>query len=235
MNTPPIKIYSLICSRNTLYKPTTLALFEYFNQVGVKVKSLIGKTSIFDAYSEAFNSLSSVCSPEDIIIMCHDDIQILTPIGNFNSLLINSFDENTGFIGVAGTSKLNSNGVWWDWSDPQYMRGTVYHGKSVKEMHPTHFGDPGSVVVLDGLFLAVKVKVLKELIDLKKPETFEGNWDFYDLHYTFQSFLKKKTNKVVPIMLRHESGGDLTNRDSWHKNRISFIEMYKNNIPSNAN
>ncbi len=226
MHTPPIKIYSLICSRDSNFKSTTLALFDYFNKVGVQVKSLIGQKSIFEAYDNAFKTKLGTYNPEDIIIMCHDDIQILTPIGNFTSLLINAFDEETGFIGVAGTSKLNDNGVWWDWNDPKHMRGTVYHGKSMKDMHPTHFGEPGPVIALDGVFLACKAKLLQEVINLQKPESFEGNWDFYDLHYTLQAFVKRKTNKVVPIMLRHESGGDLTGRESWHKNRIAFTKMY---------
>ena len=78
------------------------------------------------------------------------------------------------------------------------------------------------MAVLDGLFLAAKRRVLDD-IKLSKPEYFEGEWDFYDIHYTSQAFLKGYTNKVMDINILHNSIGELVGRDSWHKNREAFI------------
>ena len=76
---------------------------------------------------------------------------------------------------------------------------------------------------MDGLFLAAKAKTLKE-IGLDKPEYFEGDWDFYDIHYTMKAHQTGLINKVVPIIVLHNSFGNLAGRESWHKNREAFIK-----------
>ena len=70
----------------------------------------------------------------------------------------------------------------------------------------------------------ITYKALKQL-DLTKPEYFEGEWDFYDIHYTIQAHKKGLYNTVEPIFLLHRSIGELAGRDSWHKNRIAFINV----------
>ena len=62
-----------------------------------------------------------------------------------------------------------------------------------------------------------------QLIDFEKPEYFEGFWDFYDIHYTTQAYLKGFTNKAIKMNILHNSAGELAGRDSWHKNREAFI------------
>ena len=81
------------------------------------------------------------------------------------------------------------------------------------------------VVVLDGLFLAAPIRVL-EKIGLEKPETFEGNWDFYDLEFTMKARSRGYKNYTKPILLRHESFGNLAGRDSWIKNKIAFTDKW---------
>jgi len=104
----------------------------------------------------------------------------------------------------------------------QKHKGFVYHGEDILKADSTYFGPPGRVVCLDGLFLAAKGKTLRD-IGLQKPSYFEGDWDFYDIHYTVAAHLKRYHNKVVPITLLHNSYGELAGRDSWHKNRLAFI------------
>jgi len=82
--------------------------------------------------------------------------------------------------------------------------------------------------VLDGLFLAARAKVIRD-IGLQKPEYFEGEWDFYDIHYTSKAFLQGYINKVLDMNILHNSRGELVGRDSWHKNRLAFIE--KTDLP----
>jgi len=103
------------------------------------------------------------------------------------------------------------------------LKGFVLHGKNIQEAKYTFYGDPGRVVCLDGLFLAIKGEVLKS-IDLTKPDYFEGEWDFYDIHYTVQAHKKGFYNSVEPIFMIHHSFWELVGRDSWHKNRSEFIK-----------
>ena len=133
--------------------------------------------------------------------------------------------ENSGFMGPAGTTHLSESAIWWDhqlWSQQKH-RGFVIHGENIYESEYTFYGSPGRVVCLDGLFLAIGGKSLKE-VDLSKPKHFEGDWDFYDIHYTIQAHKKGLYNTVEPLFILHRSKGDLVGRDSWHKNRDSFIK-----------
>ena len=158
--------------------------------------------------------------------MCHDDIEILTDPEVFKNIIVNTcLKVDTGFIGVAGTTHLSEDAVWWNhqlWQQGKH-RGHVYHGSDILTADSTYYGKPDQVVCMDGLFLAASGRVLRDL-GLDKPEYFEGDWDFYDIHYTVKAHKKKYKNHVVPISLLHNSKGELAGRDSWHKNREAFIK-----------
>ena len=125
---------------------------------------------------------------------------------------------------------LGPTAIWWDqerWRQKLH-RGNVIHLNEKKEEYVTYYGPQGEVAVLDGLFLAAQPKVLND-VGLQKPVYFEGEWDFYDIHYTSQAFLKGYKNKVLELNILHNSRGELVGRDSWHKNRAAFIS--KTNLP----
>jgi hypothetical protein len=75
-------------------------------------------------------------------------------------------------------------------------------------------------VCMDGVFLAARGEVLKD-VGLDKPSYLEGDWDFYDIHYTVSAHRKKYNNKVVPVQILHNSYG--SPREPWDRNRKAFI------------
>ena len=224
-----MNIYAFICTRNKNFRDITKTLSSYLSTAGIKTKFLVNQKSIFEGYTLAFNKFK--IEDDDIVILCHDDIEILTDASVFKRIIVSSlFDKKTGFVGVAGTTHLSEDAIWWnkDMWQQQKHKGFVYHGEDILKSDSTYYGPPGRVVCLDGLFLAAKGKTLRD-IGLQKPSHFEGDWDFYDIHYTISAHNKKYHNKVVPINILHNSYGDLAGRDSWHKNRLAFIS--KNNLP----
>ena len=98
-------------------------------------------------------------------------------------------------------------------------------GESLAKCFPTYYGGYGQVEVVDGLFMAAKGGVLHS-INTQKPKDFVGDWDYYDLYYSYQAHLKGKTNKVVPIMILHNSTGDGAMSDEWDGSRKAFINKY---------
>ena len=218
-----MNIYAFICTRKEPLPDYTHKLLSYLSRCKIEVKLLIGKKSIFDAYSEGLKNI--ILRDDDIVILCHDDIEILMDPQQFiNVLVLASRQHKSGFFGPAGTTYLSESAVWWDhdlWQQGKH-RGLVLHGKTIKEAQYTYYGNPGRVVCLDGLFLACNGKTIKT-IDTTKPDYFEGDWDFYDIHYTTQAHKKGLYNTVEPIFMIHHSFGDLAGRDSWHKNRNMFI------------
>jgi len=219
-----MNILAVICTRDrNNVSPTTDKLVNFLCTCNIGVYILSDAKSLFLAYEGAFKKINP--KPEDIIIFCHDDIEIRENPENFVAKLKEGLSQSeVGFVGAAGTMELGSDAVWWDQTRWQYgkHRGEVIHLDPTGKEYITQYGPPGDVVVLDGLFLAAKRKVLDE-IGLEKPEYFEGEWDFYDIHYTSQAFLKGFTNKVINLHILHNSRGELVGRDSWHKNREAFI------------
>ena len=238
-----MSIHAIICTRSREdISETTDKLLTYLNNCSIKVYLIVGAKTIFGAYEGAYKKINP--NPDDVIIFCHDDIEIRsTPLFFMEELSKSLGDKSTGFVGAAGTTKLNENAVWWDhelWKQG-YLRGKVIHvadprklpesqfgiGQQIFE-EDTFYGPPGEVVALDGLFLVARPHVIED-VGLSKPDYFEGEWDFYDIHYTTQAFLKGYKNKVMNINILHNSRGELVGRDSWHKNREAFIAHH--NLP----
>tara|TARA_R100001163_G_C5040286_1_gene178569 strand:- start:656 stop:1348 length:693 start_codon:yes stop_codon:yes gene_type:complete len=220
-----MNIYAIICTRDrNEVSSTTDKLLNFLCKCGIEVYLISAAKSLFAAYHGAFTKIDP--NPEDITIFCHDDIEIREQPKSFITKLKESLAyPEAGFVGAAGTVKLGSDAVWWDqsrWQQGKH-RGKVVHINPQGREYLTPYGPPGDVVTLDGLFLAAKRKVIDD-VGLEKPEYFEGEWDFYDIHYTSQAYLKGYTNKVMDINIFHNSRGELVGRDSWHKNRDAFIK-----------
>ena len=225
-----MKIFAFICTRDQDLSETTKKLVSYLSSCNIETKLLAGSKSIFSGYARALAHANP--EDDDIIILCHDDIEILSNKTSFGEALSSKLsDPKIGFVGVAGTKKLTQDAIWWDhniWRQGKHS-GFVLHGNSLKTSQDNFYGPYGKVVVLDGLFLAAKAKLLKE-IGLEKPEYLKGDWDFYDLHYTYTAYLKGYNNYTVPIFLLHNSFGELAGRDAWHDSRERFTKEH--NLPT---
>ena len=223
-----MKIHAIICTRSREdISETTDHLLSFLSRCGINILLAAKATSIFKAYKGAFEKTNA--NPEDIIIMCHDDIEIKENPKVFIEKLKTTLDRDMlAFAGPAGTTFLGEDAVWWEqgrWQQGLH-KGKVTHIDPQKGPYLTYYGPPDDVVVLDGLFLAAKAKMIKE-IGLDKPDYFIGEWDFYDLHYTSTAFLKGYVNTVIDMNIVHHSRGELVGRDSWHQNRAAFIENTK--------
>lgn len=214
----------------------TRALVDTLCSFGITVKILAQQSSIFEAYRKGLEACNG--NDEDIIIFCHDDIQILNDKISFVRALAPCVQPDTGILGAAGTTLLGQDAIWWKqerWA-AGYHRGLVKHISNGQPnlsptngqlmITPTSYGPHGRVVALDGLFLAARKEVWTK-IGLDKPTYFKGLWDFYDIHYTVKAHLAGLKNYTVPVDLIHHSNGELVGRDSWHENREAFIAHTK--------
>ena len=227
-----MKKIALIPTREEL--PNSV-IASFLSKAGWDPVFLPGYSSIFEAFSKGAEMKN--IKAEDQVILCHDDIDIVSSPDYFNQVIEQHLsDPKTGFIGVAGTRFLKASGVWWEGlssyapdSPMNHLSGFIAHG-SREANHMNYYGHHGSVVVLDGVFLCTTGKVLNS-IKIKKPHYFSGDWDFYDVYYTSQAHLKGFENKTVPIHMIHQSGGEIAGRDSWHANRESFCEHAADHLP----
>ena len=216
-------IYSMACTRSPEPSATSVRLRNYFESINIDHRWLVGEKSIFEAYKNEIERINP--ADNDIIIMCHDDIEIWDDQNQFIETLSVCTKNKIGFVGVAGTTHLKKEAIWWDMKQRQAgeLRGFVWQGKSKEEFYPNWFGPQGRVVALDGCFMAASGKTLKNL-NMDKPKYFPGDWDFYDIHYTIEAYNKGLTNLVVPIHILHNSPGELVAGRGWAENRAGFIK-----------
>ena len=225
-----MNMYAFICTRSKELSHTTEKLVSYLSRANIHVKLLVNQSSIFEGYKKAFTLVKP--KPSDIIILCHDDIEIQMAPALFIAILSTLQNKKFGFLGPAGTTKLSDSGVWWDhnlWKEG-FHRGEVVHLTGEGKSDFTRYGPFEQVAVLDGVFLAARAEVLEE-IGLEKPTMFTGEWDFYDIYYTDCAAKLGYENHAAPIKMIHNSRGELVGRDSWHKNREAFIKENKERFP----
>lgn len=219
-------IHAIICTRSSKdVSEVTDKLVTFLSRCKINVFLISGAKSIFTAYQNAFNKINP--ADDDLVILCHDDIEIRDTPEDFIAKLKRTLNKSwpwVGFVGPAGTTHLGDSAVWWDqklWKEGKH-RGKVSHMDPLGHEYVTRYGSPDEVVVLDGLFLAATAKCIKQ-VGLQKPSYFEGEWDFYDIHYTSKAHNMGFVNKILDIDILHHSRGELVGRDSWHKNREAFI------------
>lgn len=187
-----------------------------------------GTVSLAKAYNTCLNS-----AKYDNIIFIHDDL-VFSP--NWGKKILSYLnDSDYGIIGIAGTTTLNKSGVWWE--NKFEMVGRVWHqqiqtmgSKTKKTNYESKYSEkfPDQilpVVTVDGLFIAVNKRRVVEPFD----ERFEG-FHFYDIPFCVNNLTKGvKVGVVTDIKITHKSIGKVN--DSWHKNRLIFQELYKNQLP----
>ena len=83
-----MKIYAFICTRQEPLSDYTHKLLSYLSRCKIEVKVLVNKKSIFDAYIEGIKSI--ILRDSDIVIFCHDDIEIIMDPQKFVDVLVHA-------------------------------------------------------------------------------------------------------------------------------------------------
>lgn len=173
--------------------------------------------------SKVYNSFLTDENKNNIIIFAHHDILIEDLF--FEEKLAIAF-EKYDIVGLAGSKKCNLNSPMTAWHlmcSKDDMVGEVAHSKDNKYW-TTAFGPTDSrALILDGLFIAVKVSKL-----LETNTKFDENFDFH--HYDISFCLRANANKlkmgVYPIKVTHYGLGDSMLSQSWQKSSEKFKKLY---------
>lgn len=222
-----MKIYSIICTRSKNLSTVTEKLVSRLSRLPSKVMLMVDQKSIFSGYKKAFDKINP--DDSDIFILCHDDISLDQSSEEITQALSIVNAPGYGFVGPAGTKLLGEDAVWWHqerWQQGHHSGHVFHFNRDKNSLYPTSYGPISKVVVLDGLFLAASAKTLRE-VGLEKPDYLIGEWDFYDLHYTFTAFKKGLTNVTVNLKIAHLSAGELVGREGWEENRQAFIKEHQ--------
>lgn len=195
------------------------------NTVGVKNVEIIEYINKGEPLTKFYNKALKE-TKNDIVVFCHNDILFNTK--DWGKKIISHFkNSDFGILGVAGTTEMQSTGMWWQ--NPSLMLGQVRHtheGKSWLSTYSPKFGsDIMESILVDGLFFVVKKSKLKENFD----ENILG-FHFYEIDFCFNNHLNGvRVGVISDINITHKSIGQ-TN-DEWEKNRRQFVEKYSQKLP----
>ncbi|WP_295434783.1 glycosyltransferase [uncultured Thiodictyon sp.] len=166
----------------------------------------------------------------DIVVFLHDDI-VFDKTGWGVRLLKQFRETEFGILGVAGTTELirDREGIverWWRVENKRV--GWVRHlvdGRHRDALLSYKYRRPVEVICLDGVFIAVDKRRIREKFD----ERFFG-FHFYDISFTFRNhLLGVKVGVAFDVDVTHKSVGVLS--DEWNRGRKQFTHLYGEHIP----
>ena len=178
--------------------------------------------SLSQVYNDAIkNHIEKDC----IFVMCHNDITIKTK--NWGKVLLNHFNYiDYSIIGIAGTTYLHDDGVWWH--DKSKMFGIVEHTNGLStwvSQYSPEIKGVKDVVLIDGLFMSFDPDTIIHRFD----ESYNG-FHFYDLSFCVPNYLDGcDIGVTTSIRVLHNSIGETD--PNWENNRQQFIKQWQDELP----
>lgn len=187
--------------------------------------------------SQLYNDcLWNSCKDEDIVVFLHDDVEIHDA---FFVDKLKKAHEQYNIVGLAGATtqhySTDKPSVWHlcvqhNDSVKGFVSHYIYkgfHGAKESHYNSSYFGPtPGPVVVIDGLFISVDVKKVKD--KLKEDLLFDGHfkWHHYDINMSICAYNHGVTIGVFPIFCIHHGLGEFINVPEWKQSHEQFLKKY---------
>jgi GT2 family glycosyltransferase len=177
--------------------------------------------------AEVFNAALMEAGEDDEILFIHDDVWIddwLLPARLSEALA--RFDV----VGVAGNRRrLPGQASWVFVSDPsradgpEYLSGAVAHVDEQKTQ-VSNFGDsPAEVKLLDGVFLAARVRTLRSA-DVRFDPRF--TFHFYDMDFCRSCERAGLSMGTWPIAITHRSTGAFGS-PAWQAGYAEYLAKWR--------
>lgn len=192
--------------------------------------SFIFKENNTESLPKVYNKAIDFAIQEnfDVIVLCHDDVIIESDLVYKLESAMSNFDV----AGVAGTTECKmQEPVLWHLMGGGFgsgkLHGAVAHGDD-KQKSMTYFGPyPKRVVLLDGVFLAIKRKVFEKI---RFDESNPAGFHFYDLDYSLSCHKEGFKIGVSDILITHASPGLKEFTSEFDKGQKWFLEKWKGKI-----
>ena len=165
----------------------------------------------------------------EVLVFTHTDVRIWAGRKLWSDMIDLCKTDGTGFVGVAGTTILGDDGIWWNDCPGGIKRGNVAHHDEKFGTYMSLFGPYGDAVCLDGVFLAIGNRFqLKGPWNNIFPE--DVGFHFYDIEATLWMHTHGLRNKVIALPLFHGSQGKVDKE--WGKAREKFLDRYHSYLPA---
>lgn len=189
------------------------------------------KESVAKMYNKALDDPN--INQHDYVIFCHDDVSIED--ANLLKKIDKAIGDDSEFAicGTAGTSScvIKDKCLWHMMhNDITSLSGAVAHytDKDDTECYMTNFGtSPKRVIMLDGLFIAVNIRKIKE-VGVRFDESYPSKFHFYDLDFCLEANKAGLKITTYPIWMVHKSHGlEDINNPEWNAGNQHFKNKWK--------
>jgi hypothetical protein len=180
---------------------------------------------MFSKYNYGLKMLKEKLNDDDVVCFVHEDVRILDD--HFESKAQMVFDNcpDIGILGVYGTTEFTEGGGWWMTDRKLNCRGHIMQDKPElsEPFHMTegHIGFYDDLVSVDGCCFFMRGKIAQNYSF--DDFTYDG-YHFYDVDCCFSVLEMGYKISVADILIEHASEGPLP--DSWHQNRMKFLEKW---------
>lgn len=172
-------------------------------------------------------AIDQAAAQSAILVFIHDDVSLTD---HFWTERIREALARFDVVGLAGNKRRSPRQPSWafptpdmKWDAPEYLSGSVGHGKGFPCDQVTYFGPSGvECKLLDGLLLAADSERL-----LEAGVRFDSRFDFnfYDLDFCRQAEARGLTMGTWPISVVHESGGNYSSA-AWRTAYEAYLRKY---------
>jgi hypothetical protein len=214
----PQKISAIICSiRPEYFANIKQKLTRQFARHSIEVIGIHDAKSLCEAYNRG-----ALLATGDILIFCHDDIDIV--FDDFGERLLHHLN-NHDVVGVAGASQLVDSD--WNHAGLPHVHGQIIH-KPPGQIDYLYFtaGLQATVVeniqALDGVFIGMHRKVWKAV---RFDETSFNGFHGYDTDFTYRAHLAGYRLAVpMDLLLIHFSTGGYDLK--WQAENRKFLNKF---------
>lgn len=161
----------------------------------------------------------------DCVILMHDDVSVEDRF--LEEKIATAFKEYD-IVGLAGAKniQIKEPALWHLMSNMEAWTGAVAHPEGATQIKSTFFGPtPARALVLDGLFLAIKVSSITD--DIRFDEDIPGIAHHYDIDFCLNANKHKLKLTTWPIWCVHQSPGLSKFSDEFMKSQEYFINKWE--------
>jgi len=186
------------------FKHDTDGKYEFYE--GSTAHAVI-KTNNTECIGKHYNMVIEMAIKEDYdcVVLMHDDVYI-DDCGWLNK--IEDAYKTNDVVGLAGAKQVSIKPpvLWHLMSTQEDWSGAVAHPAQANQIFMTSFGPtPARCLVLDGLFLAIKVSSITD--DIRFDENIPGVAHHYDIDFSLNANKHKLKLTTWPIWAIHGSPG----------------------------
>jgi GT2 family glycosyltransferase len=185
------------------------------------------KTNNKDNIGKHYNKVLNMAVDEeyDWVILMHDDVSMEDKY--LETKLKKAF-VNYDIVGLAGAKhiELKQPALWHLMSKQEDWSGAVAHPTGNHQVFMTSFGHtPERCIVLDGLFLAIKVSSLTP--EIRFDENLPAIAHHYDLDFCLNANKHKLKLATWPIWVIHKSSGLENPGKEFDISQKYFLDKWK--------